>query len=172
MKCMGMDIEAAILSIRCQRVILDGDLARLYGVTTKRLNEQVKRNRDRFPEDFMFQLSDEEITNLRSQIATSSLRHGGRRTRPYVFTEHGAVMAANVLNSKVAIGTSILLVRTFIRMRLVFAEHIELKRRLQDIERRLASGFAEHEQELREIRFLLAQFERPVEVKKNRIGFG
>jgi hypothetical protein len=165
------NIEGAILTIRGQRVILDQDLARLYGTSTKRLNEQVKRNRERFPEDFMFQLEVQEVASLRSQIATSNAPKGGRRYRPYVFTEHGAVMAANVLSSQVAIHASILVVRTFIRMRTMLAEHGELKRRLQDIEKRLAQGFAQHEQELQEIRFLLAQLEKPIEQKKRRIGF-
>ena len=165
-------IEGSILALRGQRVILDHDLARLYGVSTKRLNEQVKRNRDRFPEDFMFQLEVQEVASLRSQIATSNGAKGGRRYRPYVFTERGAVMAANVLSSKVAIHASIIVIRTFIRMRTMLAEHGELKRRLQYIEKRLAQGFAEHEQELQEIRFLIAQLERPTEQqKKRRIGF-
>ena len=165
------NIEGATLTIRGQRVILDQDLARLYGTSTKRLNEKVKRNRERFPEDFMFQLEVQEVASLRSQIATSNAPKGGRRYRPYVFTEHGAVMAANVLSSKIAIDASILVVRTFIRMRTMLAEHGELKRRLQDIEKRLAQGFAQHEQELQEIRFLLAQLEKPIEQKKRRIGF-
>lgn len=147
------NIEGIILTIRGQRVILDQDLARLYGISTKRLNEQVKRNRERFPEDFMFQLEVQEVVSLRSQIATSNAPKGGRRYRPYVFTEHGAVMAANVLSSMVAIHASILLVRTFIRMRTMLAEHGEVKRRLQ------------------EIRFLIAQLEKPIEQKKRRIGF-
>lgn len=165
------NIEDAILTIKGQRVILDQDLARLYGISTKRLNEQVKRNRERFPEDFMFQLEVQEVASLRSQVATSNASKGGRRYLPHVFTEHGAVMAANVLSSKVAIHASILLVRTFIRMRTMLAEHGELKRRLQDIEKRLAQGFAQHEQELQEIRFLIAQLEKPIEQKKRSIGF-
>ena len=104
-------IEKAIYLIRGEKVMLDSDLAQLYGVTTKRLNEQVNRNHERFPEDFMFQLTVEETTaltsriagaNLRSQIATSRT-HGGRRCRPYAFTEHGSIMAANVLNSERAV---------------------------------------------------------------------
>ena len=167
-----VSIECSILTLRGQRVILDHDLARLYGVSTKRLNEQVKRNQERFPEDFMFQLEVQEVASLRSQIATSKGAKGGRRYRPYVFTEHGTVMAANVLSSKVAIHASIIVVRTFIRMRTMLAEHGELKRRLQYIEKRLAQGFAEHEQELQEIRFLIAQLEKPIEQqKKRRIGF-
>jgi phage regulator Rha-like protein len=128
----------------------------------------IKRNQDRFPDDFMFQLEFHEVTTLRSQIATSK---GSRRYKPYVFTEHGAVMAANVLNSKVAINASIMLVRTFVKMRMIFAEHTDLKKRLVEIERRFANGFAQHEQELQEIRFLISELERPMESPKLRLGF-
>ena len=93
-------IENRILLIRGRKVIIDADLARLYGVTTSRLNEQVKRNQSRFPSDFMFQLEKEEFVNLKSHFATSSSSWGGRRKLPYAFTEHGAIMAASVLNSK------------------------------------------------------------------------
>ena len=168
---MSINPESIIFTLRGNRVILDADLASLYGATTKRLNEQVKRNLARFPEDFMFQLEIQELTNLRSQFATSRSDWGGRRTPPYAFTEHGAVMAANVLNSELAIEASILLVRTFIKMRSLLAEQVELKKRLQDIERRLTEGFKEHENELREIRFAIAQLEAPHEPKKQRIGF-
>ena len=133
-----------------------------------RLNEQIKRNQDRFPNDFMFQLEIQEVTPLRSQIATSK---GGRRYKPYVFTEHGAVMAANVLNSKIAINASIMLVRTFIKMRMIFTEHADLKKRLVEIERRFANGFAQHEQELQEIRFLISELEKPMGPSKRRLGF-
>src|SRR5438874_4834425 len=91
-------VESRILVLRGLRVILDIDLAELYGVEVKRLNQQVKRNARRFPEDFVFQLSSEEAANLRSQFVTSSSSHGGRRYRPYAFTEHGAIMAASILN--------------------------------------------------------------------------
>ena len=93
-----LQIESFMLTIRGQRVILDSELARLYGVATRRLNEQVKRNSARFPEDFAFRLNSQDVENLRSQIATSS-SHGGRRYLPLVFTEHGAIMAANLINS-------------------------------------------------------------------------
>ena len=163
-----IELESAIFVARGHRVILDSDLANLYGVSTKRLNEQIKRNQDRFPDDFMFQLEFQEVTPLRSQIATSK---GGRRYKPYVFTEHGAVMAANVLNSKVAINASIMLVRTFIKMSMLFAEHADLKKRLVEIERRFSHGFAQHEQELQEIRFLISELEKPMESSKRRLGF-
>jgi hypothetical protein len=166
------DLETKILTVRGSRIILAADLAVLYGVSTKRLNEQVKRNIARFPEDFMFQLEIQDLTALKSQIATSKNEgRGGRRTLPYAFTEHGAVMAANVLNSELAINASIMLVRTFIKMRSLLSEQEELKRRLQNIERRVAEGFKEHENELREIRFAIAQLEVAQEPKKQRIGF-
>lgn len=162
-------IETRIHLIRSHRVVLDRDLAALYGATTYRLNEQVKRNHLRFPEDFRFQLTNQEVADLRSQNAIS--RWGGRRTLPYAFTEHGAVMAATVLNSEIAVKTSILVVRAFIRLRELVKEHSDLRRRLQDLELRVTRGFSEHEQELLEIRFLISQLEEPVANKKGRIGF-
>ena len=107
-------IDSVIRLVRGSRVILDTDLARIYGIPTFRLNEAVKRNRDRFPEDFLFQMSMNENETLTSQIAMSKKRRGGRRTLPYAFTEHGAVMAANILNSERAIQMSIFVVRAFI----------------------------------------------------------
>ena len=152
-------------------MVLDRDLAELYGVTTYRLNEQVKRNRDRFPQDFMFQLTRQEVDELRSQFAISKSTRGGSRYQPYAFTEHGVVMAATVLNSTVAVEASITIVRAFIRLRGILSEHTELKKRLVQIETRLAKGFSEHEEELREIRFLISQLEQPIHKKKRRIGF-
>jgi hypothetical protein len=108
-------IERAILLVRGEKVMLDSELAGLYGVTTKRLNEQVRRNFSRFPADFTFQLTEAEFENLRSQNATSRL-HGGRRYLSYVFTEHGALMLANVLNSERAAQTSVQVVRAFVRL--------------------------------------------------------
>ncbi|MEN9846792.1 MAG: hypothetical protein RIS36_1939 [Pseudomonadota bacterium] len=119
----------------------------------------------------MFQLSAEEVADLRSQNAISNEGRGGRRYLPYAFTEHGAVMAATVLNSPIAVEASIIVVRAFIRLREMLHEHSELRRRLQDLEIRLAKGFEAHEQELLEIRFLIAQLEKPIERKKSRIGF-
>ena len=109
-------IARLIHEIRGERVILDADLAAIYGVTTKRLNEQVKRNADRFPDDFAFQVTKEETANLTSQNTTSR-SHGGRRYPPYAFTEHGAIMAANVLNSKQAVQMSVFVVRAFVKLR-------------------------------------------------------
>jgi len=117
-------IESRIFLIREQKVMLDQDLAELYGVETKRLNEQVRRNSERFPEDFMFQLTDEEFANLKSQFATSSW--GGRRKLPYAFTEHGAIMAASVLNSPRAVEASVQVVRAFVRLRQMLSTNAEL----------------------------------------------
>ena len=131
-------VEQRIFVIRGQKVILDADLAQLYGVTTKRLNEQVKRNRDRFPEDFMFRLSSEEgksILASRSQIAT--LKRGQNlKYAPYAFTEHGAVMVANVLNSSVAVHASIQVVRAFIKLREIAANHRDLVLKLEQMEKK------------------------------------
>jgi hypothetical protein len=134
-------IEGRILLIRGQRVILDADLAELYGVETRRLNEQVKRNADRFPDDFMFRLGRQEWSNLMSQFATSSSAWGGRRKLPYAFTEHGAIMAANVLNSPRAVHASVLVVRAFVRLRRILASHKDLARKLDALERKYDAQF-------------------------------
>ena len=134
-------IERSIILIRGQKVMLDADLAVLYGVTTKRLNEQVKRNYNRFPDDFAYQLTTQEVATLRSHSATSKGR-GGRRTLPYAFTEHGAVMVASVLNSPIAIETSIQVVRAFVRLREMLASHKELSRRLDELEQKYDKQFA------------------------------
>ena len=156
---MQKEIESKILIIKGQRVILDSELARLYGVSTTRLNEQVTRNLRRFPNDFMFQLSLQELKNLMSQNAISSSHHGGRRKPPRVFTEYGAVMAANVLNSDVAIDASIMIVRVFVRLQELAQEHSDLKKRLQMPEQEVAKGFLEHAEALQEVRFLLVKVE-------------
>jgi hypothetical protein len=134
-------VEQRILTIRGQRVILDRDLSAIYGVTTGRLNEQVRRNRDRFPGDFAYVLTAEEVAILKSQNAISRSGHGGRRSRPYVFTEFGAIMAANVLNSPVAISASILVVRAFVRMREMLGAHAELARKIDEMEKKYDSQF-------------------------------
>jgi hypothetical protein len=134
-------IERSILLVRGHKVILDSDLAALYQVPTKRLNEQVRRNRLRFPTDFMFQLSARETAVLRSQIATSKPGRGGRRYRPYVFTEHGALMAATVLNSQVAVRVSLQIVRAFVRLRQLLATHAQLARKLAELEQKYDAQF-------------------------------
>src|ERR1035438_1116024 len=109
-------ISSLIRTIRGKKVILDADLARIYGVSTKALNQAVKRNLKRFPDDFLLRLSSDELENMRSQFVTSSL-HGGQRYLPYAFTENGAIMAANVLNSPEAVRMSVFVVRAFVQMR-------------------------------------------------------
>ena len=128
-------IMSKIYFIREQKVMLDSDLAELYGVETRRLNEQVKRNILRFPEDFMFQLSKTEFENLKSQFATSSSKWGGRRKLPLVFTEHGALQAANVLNSSQANKMSVFIVRAFIRLREMILTNEKLARKVDQLDR-------------------------------------
>jgi hypothetical protein len=133
-------VENQILFLRGERVMLDADLAELYGVSTKRLNEQVKRNSQRFPREFMFQLSTKETALLmRSQIATGSKRNV--RYRPYVFTEHGAIMLASVLNSSIAIQASIAVVKAFVRIRELLATHKDLARKLRELENKYDAQF-------------------------------
>ena len=161
------NLENAIHLIRGQRVMLDADLAIVYGVTTKRLNEQVRRNRLRFPSDFGFRLTVEELTNLRSQIATSSL-HGGRRYRPWVFTEHGAIMLASVLNSEIAVQASVRVVRAFVRLREMVAANAQLAVKLKELEQRLDS----HDEAIANLFATLKQLLEPSEPPKRReIGF-
>lgn len=169
-------IGSVIRTIRGQRVILDADLARIYGVTTKRLNEQVKRNADRFPPDFLFQLKVEELDSLRSQIATSNSR-GGRRYLPFAFTEHGAIMAANVLNSPEAVRMSVFVVRAFVQMRDLLGGNKELAKQVAALEKKLTARLDDHEaaivQVLRRLMDILDPPPLPPapEKPKRRIGF-
>ena len=160
-------VERSILFIRGERVILDSDLAELYGVTTTRLNEQIRRNRDRFPEDFMFRLTRGEF-NLISQFATSSSAWGGRRKLPYVFTEHGAIMAASVLNSERAVKASIWVVRAFVKLRQLLATHKELSGKLAELERRIGRHDREIVAIMAAIRELMEPPRRP---RRAPIGF-
>lgn len=140
-------ISRSILILRSQRVLLDAELAALYGVATKRLNEQVRRNLDRFPADFMFQLTAEEATALRSQFATFKPGRGQhRKYLPYAFTEHGAIMAASVLNSPQAIEMSIYVVRAIVRLREMLASNKELARRFAQLEARLEKKLTDHDE--------------------------
>ena len=161
-------VESLILSIRGRRVILDSDLARLYGMTTSRLNEQVKRNPDRFPPDFTFRLSRQQVTALISQNATSKGR-GGRRKLPYVFTEHGAIMAANVLNSGRAIEVSVYVVRAFVRLREMMGANKEVAAKLGELERKVAS----HDEAIRSLVTAIRRLmNAPVPARTRRpIGF-
>ncbi|MBM2841039.1 MAG: uncharacterized protein HW412_1567 [Bacteroidetes bacterium] len=168
-------VESLIRVVRDQRVILDSDLARVYGVPTFRFNEAVKRNRERFPEDFMFQLSRVEFASLTSQIAISKIGRGGRRTLPYAFTEHGAIMAANVLNSKRAVQMSVFVVRAFVKMREVLSTNKNLADKLQELEKKLIGRLDVHERAivhiLEEIKRLMEPLALP-EPKRRPIGFG
>ncbi len=135
-------IAQRILLIRGQRVLLDADLAAMYGVTTKRFNEQVRRNAARFPADFSFLLEDQDFAILRSQFATSSFAdaaHGGRRHLPRVFTDHGAIMAAMLLNSPRAIQLSVYVIRAFVKMRQTLASNAAMAKRLEALERSVAA---------------------------------
>ncbi len=180
-------IERIILLIRGQKVILDADLARLYGVTTKRFNEAFKRNRHRFPGDFAFQLTAVEFANLRSQFATSSpqlvdslkdnlnwsqfatssSRHRGSVYRPWAFTEHGALMAANILRSEQAVQISVFVVRAFVRLRQLLGTHKELAEKLAELERKVQS----HDEHIRSLFDAIHQLMAPPEVPRRRIGF-
>jgi len=157
-------IERSILLIRGHKVMLDSDLARLYGVTTKRLNEQVRRNLSRFPEDFMFQLTESETDLLRSQFATSKKGRGGRRYQPYAFTEQGVAMLSSVLNSERAIKVNIEIMRAFVRLRRMLASNADLARKLDALEKKYDAQFSIIFDAIRELM-------KPPESKKRPIGF-
>jgi hypothetical protein len=161
------NVEAAIYLIRGQRVMLDSDLASIYGTSTMRLNEQFKRNRKRFPQDFAFLLTREEFRNLISQNAISR-SHGGRRTLPIAFTEHGAIMLASVLNSDVAVQASVRVVRAFVRLREMVAANGQLAAKLIELERRLDS----HDEAIVDLFAALRRLlEAPEPKTKREIGF-
>ena len=161
-------IESAIHVIRGERVMLDSDLARFYGVTTKALNQALQRNADRFPIDFAFQLTREEFTTLRSQIVTSNVGRGGRRYQPWAFTEHGVIMVASVLNSPIAVQASVRIVRTFVRLRELIVANLEISNRLNEAESRLDK----HDDRLAALFAAIRQLlEGPKETPKPEIGF-
>jgi hypothetical protein len=158
-------IEKAILSIRGEKVMLDSDLADLYEVETKALNQAVKRNADRFPEDFMFQLTAGEVFKLnRSQIVTGSQKHRDPRFPPHAFTEHGALMLANVLSSERAAQTSVQVVRAFVRLRQMLASNAELARKLDAMEKKYDAQF-------KVVFDAIRQLMSPPEPKRREIGF-
>jgi ORF6N domain len=161
------EIEQRILTVRAQNVMLDSDLADLYGVTTKRLNEQVRRNRTRFPPDFMFQLTKEEAAGLRSQNATSKGGRGGRRYLPSVFTEHGAIMLASVLNTTRAVDVSVYVVRAFVRMRHMIAANKQMTEKLAELERRVTG----HDEAIRSLVQTIRALMTPPEQRRRSIGF-
>jgi hypothetical protein len=164
-------IEPLIRVLRSQSVILDSDLAKIYGVQTKALNQAVKRNSERFPSDFAFQLTAKEWQSLRSQFVTSKTR-GGRQYAPQAFTEHGALMAANVLNSQVAIAMSVYVVRAFVRLKEASAGDRQLARKLEEIERKLTDTQVVHEEAILQLFKQLRKLTNSVSINKSRqIGF-
>jgi hypothetical protein len=158
-------IEHKIYLIRGQKVMLDSDLARLYGVPTKRLNEQVRRNRRRFPADFMIELTESELAALRSHFATSKKGSGGRRYRPFAFTEQGVAMLSSVLNSDRAIDVNIEIMRAFVRLREILSTHKDLARKLEELEKK-------YDEQFRVVFDAIRQLMSPPDPPKRRIGFG
>ncbi len=164
-------IASAIFVLRRQRVILDRDLAALYGVTTARLNEAVKRNRNRFPEDFMFQLTAREQSALMSQFATSKIGRGGYRKLAWAFTEHGAIQAANILNSPRAVDMGVHVVRAFVQLRELLASNQELAKRLDQLEAHIAKKLASHDDAITAILSTIRELMGPTATKRRGIGF-
>ncbi len=160
-------ITSRIYFIREQKVMIDSDLSELYGVETRRLNEQVKRNSSRFPEDFMFRLTDEEFANLKSQIATSSW--GGRRKPPYVFTEHGVLMLSSVLNSERAVSVNIQIMRIFTKVRQMLVDNLNVKLEIEEIKKMLANQDKNIELVFNYLDELIEKHENPV--TRTRIGY-
>ncbi|MCX6285445.1 MAG: ORF6N domain-containing protein [Bacteroidetes bacterium] len=183
------EIITQIYLVRGQKVMLDSDLARIYGVTTGRFNEQVRRNIERFPADFMFEITMAEYRNLISQFAISSLQikenekdknlmlqfatssWGGRRKRPFVFTEHGALMLSSVLNSPTAVQTSIYIVRAFIKLREFLSMYHELADKIADLEKRTFEKLDEHSEHLMLLFQVLKELSRQKDEPRNPIGF-
>ncbi|MGH7825534.1 MAG: ORF6N domain-containing protein [Candidatus Binatia bacterium] len=160
-------IERLIVLIRGHKVMLDADLAELYGVETRALTQAVKRNLSRFPADFMFQLSDEEAELLRSQIVISKKGRGGRRYLPYAFTEQGVAMLSSVLNSERAVEINIEIMRAFVRLREMLLSHKDLARKLDALERK----FESHDVHIRSLFEAIRQLMTPPEPPKRKIGF-
>jgi hypothetical protein len=165
------DITRSILVLRGHRVILDAELAAIYGVSTGRLNEAVKRNAERFPEDFMFRLSATEHAALISQIATSKPGRGGRRKLPWAFTEHGAIQAANVLNSPRAIAMGVYVVRAFVKLREILASNHEFAKRLDQLEARIEKKLATHDDAIAAMLSAIRELMHAPPPKRRPIGF-
>jgi hypothetical protein len=162
-------IESAILMLRGEKVLLDSDLAELYGVTTKALNQAVKRNRSRFPPDFMFRLNRRETAALnRSQSVTGSQKHRDPRYPPFAFTEQGVAMLSSVLHSRRAVAVNIQIMRAFVRLRRLLAANADLANRLDELERRMGEHDEQFVNVIRAIRSLMKE---PPEIPKRRIGF-
>jgi hypothetical protein len=163
-------IQKRILVVRERQVMLDEDLAELYGVETRRLIEQVKRNIDRFPDDFMFQLTREEAAALRSQTATSTGR-GGRRYAPYVFTEQGVAMLSGVLRSERAVAVNIAIMRAFVELRRAAASYAAIEKRLDELEKETEATLGKHDQQLAQIFKALRQLISPPARPRRKVGF-
>jgi hypothetical protein len=173
-KTSQTDIAGRIIVIRGQRVLLDSDLALLYGVATKRFNEQVRRNAARFPADFMFQLNAAEMSVLRSQFATSKVEmdgRGGRRYLPHAFTGHGAIRAATVLNTQRAVQMTVYVVRAFLKLRQLLASNEDLARKLEDLEKSIASLDESTRQKFEEVYGAIRALMRPPDPPSRPIGF-
>lgn len=164
-------IPARILTIRARQVMIDEDLAKLYGVETKALTRAVRRNADRFPADFMFQLTAEEFADLRRQLGTSSDGHGGRRYPPLAFSEQGVAMLSGVLRSKRAAAVNIEIMRAFVEMRRVAASYGELEKRIAALEETALSKLGEHEKHLVALFRALKELSAPPPKPKHPIGF-
>ncbi len=164
---LAPSIEHRIFLVRGQKVLLDDDLAALYNVQVRALNQAVKRNKKRFPSDFVFRLTVKESRNLKSHIVTATRSHGGRRTMPYAFTEHGAIMAASILNSPRAIEMSIFVVRAFLRLRETLASHKALAAKFAELEQRLET----HDKAIGEIIDAIRALMAPPEKPARKIGF-
>jgi len=162
-------IAQQIVVLRGQRVMLDAVLAQLYGVPTSRLNEQVRRNSDRFPEDFAFRLTKHELANLMPHFATSSW--GGRRKPPIAFTEHGAIMAATVLNSARAAEMAVFVVRAFVKLRQVLASNVELARKLEALEKSVATLDATTRKQFEDVYRAIRALMAPPAPESRPIGF-
>ncbi|MCX6734549.1 MAG: ORF6N domain-containing protein [Candidatus Peregrinibacteria bacterium] len=166
----GEIIDQTIYLVRGLRVLLDEDLAKIYGVETKVMNQAIKRNRKRFPEDFMFQLTVDEYSNLRSQIVTSS--YGGRRYMPFVFTEHGAIMLASVLKSKRAIQMSIEVVRAFVRLRNILTSQKDIFKQISEIRSFVLKQSNKTDQELKKVWKIIEELANTdPDDQKTKIGF-
>jgi len=160
-------VESRILFLRHQRIILDADLAELYGVPVRQLNQQIKRNQERFPPDFVFQLTAKELGLLRSQFVISKAQRGGRRYLPHAFTEHGAIMAATVLNSERAVQMSVFVVRAFVRLREMLATNRHLAAKIDELENRLET----HDDAIQELFQAIKELMVPPEPRRRKIGF-
>jgi hypothetical protein len=171
---VAVTVDSHIITVRGKKVILDHDLAAVYGVETKALNRAVKRNQHRFPDDFIFRLTKQEDDALRYQIGTSNGR-GGRRYLPYAFTEHGAIMSATVLNSPRAVQMSVFVVRAFVRMRLVLGDTSELARKLVILEREVKARLDTHDAAIVDVLSRIMDMINPPEPPpippKKQIGF-